>query len=95
MADADAGRRRPAQETRRSASASRDLTGRLRIRTPQAAKIALVSAGAADRHQITRAKHLLSSVEASVMGCILNHVTHDGQSYYYYHNSYKSYRSRS
>ncbi len=54
----------------------------------------VVSAGAADRYQVTRAKHLLSSVEASVMGCILNHVTQDGQSYYYYHNAYKSYRSR-
>lgn len=59
------------------------------------AVVFVVSAGAAERHQITRAKHLLSSVEANVLGCVLNYVTIDGQSYYYYYNSYKAYRSRS
>lgn len=58
------------------------------------ATIFVVGAGACEQHQVTWAKHLLSNVEANVLGCFLNHATIEGQSYYYYYNEYKSYRAR-
>jgi capsular exopolysaccharide synthesis family protein len=58
------------------------------------ANIFVVGAGAVEQHQVTWAKHLLSNVEANVLGCFLNHATIEGRSYYYYYNEYKSYRAR-
>ncbi len=58
------------------------------------ANIFVVGAGSVEQHQVTWAKHLLSNVEANVLGCFLNHATIEGRSYYYYYNEYKSYRAR-
>lgn len=58
------------------------------------AAVFVVGAGAVEQHQVTWAKHLLSNIEANVLGVFLNHATIEGRSYYYYYNEYKSYRSR-
>ena len=58
------------------------------------ANIFVVGANSVEQHQVAWAKHLLSNVEANILGCFLNHATIESRSYYYYYNEYKSYRTR-
>lgn len=58
------------------------------------ATLFVVGAERVEQEQVTWAKHLLSNVNANILGVFLNMVRVPGKSYYYYYNGYKSYRSR-
>ncbi|MGE4159722.1 MAG: polysaccharide biosynthesis tyrosine autokinase [Planctomycetota bacterium] len=58
------------------------------------ATLFVVGAERVEQDQVTWAKHLLTNVNANILGVFLNMVRVPGKSYYYYYNGYKSYRSR-
>jgi capsular exopolysaccharide synthesis family protein len=58
------------------------------------ANLFVVGAMKVDQHQVTWAKHLMSNVEANIIGVFLNMEVIESRSYYYYYNYYKSYRYR-
>mgnify|MGYP001598836614 FL=1 len=59
------------------------------------ATVFVVGAGLADQRRVAWAKHLLSHIEARVLGCILNNASLEAHGYYYYdssRNAQKSFR---
>jgi len=58
------------------------------------ATLFVVGSERVQQDQVTWAKHLLTNVNANILGVFLNMVRVTGSSYYYYYNGYKSYRSR-
>jgi capsular exopolysaccharide synthesis family protein len=58
------------------------------------ATLFVVGSERVEQDQVTWAKHLLSNVNANILGVFLNMVRVPGKTYYYYYNGYKSYRSR-
>ncbi len=58
------------------------------------ANLFVVGAFEVKQHEVTWAKHLLSNVEANILGAFLNKEVIESKSYYYYYRYYKGYRYR-
>lgn len=58
------------------------------------ANLFVVGAYEVKQHEVTWAKHLLSNVEANILGAFLNKEVIESKSYYYYYRYYKGYRYR-
>lgn len=56
----------------------------LTLATLSDAVLFVVGAGIADQRRVAWAKHLLSHIEARILGCILNHAALEAHGYYYY-----------
>ena len=58
------------------------------------ANLFVVGAFEVKQHEVTWAKHLLSIVEANMLGVFHNKEVVESKSYYYYYRYYKGYRYR-